>query len=77
MNQTSPELAPDRGATTYIAGHRGLVGSAIWRRFERAGFTDLVGRTSAELDLRDRDAVFRFFDEVRPSTVVLLSLIHI
>lgn len=73
MNQTSPELAPDRGATTYIAGHRGLVGSAIWRRFERAGFTDLVGRTSAELDLRDRDAVFRFFDEVRPSTVVLAA----
>lgn len=73
MTQTSPELAPDRAATTYIAGHRGLVGSAIWRRFERAGFTDLVGRTSAELDLRDRDAVFRFFDEVRPRTVVLAA----
>ena len=73
MTQTSPELAPDRAATTYIAGHRGLVGSAIWRRFERAGFTDLVGRTSAELDLRERDAVFRFFDEVRPRTVVLAA----
>ncbi len=47
----------------YVAGHRGLVGSAIWRTLEAEGFTDLVGRTSAELDLRDRDAVFDFFAE--------------
>lgn len=71
---TSPgPLAPRREGTTYIAGHRGLVGSAIWRRFEEAGFTDLVGRTSAELDLRDREAVADFFAQTEPETVVLAA----
>lgn len=60
----------DRDATVYIAGHRGLVGSAIWRRFERAGFTHLVGHTSSELDLRDREAVFDFFAQEKPDYVV-------
>lgn len=59
-----------RDATIYIAGHRGLVGSAVWRRFEASGFTALVGRTSRELDLRNRDAVRAFFDEVKPDVVV-------
>jgi GDP-L-fucose synthase len=63
----------DRSATTYIAGHRGLVGSAVWRRFEAEGFTRLVGRSSAELDLRDREAVFAFFQEVRPANVVIAA----
>ncbi|HSN05907.1 MAG TPA: GDP-L-fucose synthase [Candidatus Angelobacter sp.] len=63
----------DRAATTYIAGHRGLVGSAVWRHFEQEGFTHLVGRTSAELDLRDRDAVFAFFETERPATVVVAA----
>ncbi len=63
----------DRGATTYVAGHRGLVGSAIWRMLESEGFTGLVGRSSAELDLRDRDAVFAFFEEARPRYVVLAA----
>ncbi|GAB24400.1 GDP-L-fucose synthase [Gordonia polyisoprenivorans NBRC 16320 = JCM 10675] len=63
----------DRGATTYIAGHRGLVGSALWRLFEAEGFSDLVGRTSSELDLTDRSAVFDFFEEVRPHTVILAA----
>ena len=43
----------DRGAPTFVAGHRGLVGGAVMRHFEDAGFTRLVTRTSAELDLRD------------------------
>jgi GDP-L-fucose synthase len=63
----------DRDATTYIAGHRGMVGSAIWRRLEGAGFHDLRGRTSAELDLRDREAVFDYFAETRPRYVVLAA----
>ena len=63
----------DRSGTFYVAGHRGLVGSAIWRRLESEGFTDLVGRTSAELDLKDRDAVFAFFAEVKPRYVVLAA----
>jgi len=60
-------------ARFYVAGHRGLVGSAVWRLLEERGHTDLVGRTSAELNLRDRDAVFRFFDKERPQYVVLAA----
>ncbi len=63
----------DRTATTYVAGHRGLVGSAIWRLFEEQGFTNLVGRSRAELDLTDRHAVFDFFEKTRPQTVVLAA----
>jgi GDP-L-fucose synthase len=54
----------------YIAGHRGLVGSALWRCFTGHGFTNLIGRTSAELDLRDTGAVATFFDETRPEVVI-------
>ncbi|MGH1525417.1 GDP-L-fucose synthase family protein [Leifsonia sp. L25] len=63
----------DRDATFYIAGHRGLVGSALWRNFEAAGFSGLVGRSSSELDLRDRDAVFAFFRETNPRYVALAA----
>jgi GDP-L-fucose synthase len=63
----------DRESTTYVAGHRGMVGSAIWRRLESAGFTDLHGRSSGELDLRERDLVFDLFDRVRPRYVVLAA----
>lgn len=63
----------DREATFYVAGHRGLVGSAIVRRLERAGFTNIVGKTSAELDLKDRDAVFGFLSECRPTYLVLAA----
>ncbi|MDN4484174.1 GDP-L-fucose synthase family protein [Demequina lignilytica] len=63
----------DRDATFYVAGHRGLVGSAIVRRLESAGFTNVVGRTSSELDLKDRDATFAFFREVQPRYVVLAA----
>ena len=71
---TSSTPAPlDRTAPIYVAGHRGLVGSAIWRRLQAEGFTDLIGRTSAELDLKDRDAVFAFFAETKPRYVVLAA----
>ncbi|MDV6233177.1 GDP-L-fucose synthase family protein [Rhodococcus cercidiphylli] len=63
----------DRDAPFYVAGHRGLVGSAIWRQLEASGFSDLRGRSSSELDLKDRDAVFAFFEETKPATVVLAA----
>ncbi|TSE14711.1 GDP-L-fucose synthase [Arthrobacter sp. KBS0703] len=63
----------DRSATFYVAGHRGLVGSAIWRKLQSEGFTNLEGRTSTELDLKNRDDVFAFFSEIRPEYVVLAA----
>jgi GDP-L-fucose synthase len=62
-----------RDAVVHVAGHRGMVGSAVWRHLEAAGFTNLVGRSSAELDLRDRAAVDDFYDDMRPSYVVLAA----
>ena len=63
----------ERASRVYVAGHRGLVGSAVWRHLESRGFTDLVGRTSAELDLREREATFAFFAEQQPEVVVLAA----
>src|SRR3954470_14877130 len=63
----------DRGGRTFVAGHRGLVGSAVLRHFEKSGFSDLVTRTSSELDLRDAAAVEEFFVAERPATVVMAA----
>jgi GDP-L-fucose synthase len=63
----------DRSATFYVAGHRGLVGSAIWRNLQNEGFKGLLGRTSAELDLKNRDEVFAFFSEHKPRYVVIAA----
>ncbi|MDI2035759.1 GDP-L-fucose synthase family protein [Paenarthrobacter nitroguajacolicus] len=63
----------ERDARFYIAGHRGLVGSAIWRALESQGFTNLVGRTSSELDLKNREAVFEFFSTQKPKYVILAA----
>ncbi|QZS54684.1 GDP-L-fucose synthase family protein [Rhodococcus opacus] len=63
----------DRSAPFYVAGHRGLVGSAIWQTLETSGFENLVGAGSDELDLRDRDAVRTFFKARRPAYVVLAA----
>lgn len=57
----------------YIAGHRGMVGSAIKRRLETAGFTNFITRTSAELDLRDQQAVEDFFAAEKPDHVFLAA----
>ncbi|AMM22343.1 GDP-fucose synthetase [Frondihabitans sp. PAMC 28766] len=74
MSDGSFEARPlDRDATFYIAGHRGLVGSALWRSFSSAGFSGLVGRSSGELDLRSRSDVFDFFREVKPRYVALAA----
>lgn len=63
----------DRDATFYVAGHRGLVGSAILRKLEASGFERVVGKSSAELDLKDRDAVFAYMAEIKPKYVVLAA----
>jgi GDP-L-fucose synthase len=60
----------DRRVKVYVAGHRGLVGSAIWRHLQRQGFTSLVGATSSEVDLRDREATSAFFERERPDVVI-------
>src|ERR1035437_6101847 len=59
-----------RDARIYVAGHRGLVGSAIWRELQRRGFTGLIGRTHAELDLLDGAAVRGFYAQAKPEYVV-------
>ncbi len=57
----------------YVAGHRGLVGSAIWENLKARGYSNLVGRTHKELDLLDPVAVKAFFDEEQPDAVVLAA----
>jgi GDP-L-fucose synthase len=63
----------DRDARVYVAGHRGMVGSAISRELRRLGFADIIERTSAELDLTNRSAVFEFFAEQKPDYVFLAA----
>ncbi len=72
MSETAPEPIPI-DARIHVAGHRGLVGSAVWRELEARGHTGLVGRTSAELDLRNRGDVFSFYADNRPEYVVLAA----
>ncbi len=57
----------------YVAGHKGLVGSAIWNNLLKRGYTNLVGRTHKELDLTDQLSVRKFFDEEQPNAVVLAA----
>jgi GDP-L-fucose synthase len=54
----------------YIAGHLGMVGSAVWRALEAKGYTNLVGKTSQELDLRDQAAVNAFYNLEKPDVVI-------
>ncbi|MGY5851668.1 GDP-L-fucose synthase family protein [Salegentibacter sp. F14] len=54
----------------YIAGHKGMVGSAIWRKLEAEGYTNLIGRTSSELDLRNQGSVDAFFKQEKPEVVI-------
>lgn len=63
----------DRDATFYVAGHRGLVGSAIWRTLKSQGFSQLVGKSSAELDLKNRGDVFAYMREAKPRYLVLAA----
>src|SRR6185437_15532023 len=59
----------DKDAKIFVAGHRGLVGSSIWRALERRGFARLIGRTRGELDLLDARAVNDFFAKEKPAYV--------
>ena len=54
----------------YIAGHRGMVGSAVWRALENKGYTNLLGKTSTELDLRNQQAVLDFYTTEKPEVVI-------
>ena len=62
-----------KNSKIYVAGHHGLVGSAIWNNLKSRGYTNLVGRTHKELDLMDPVAVRQFFDEEQPDAVVLAA----
>ena len=63
----------EKNAKIYIAGHRGLVGSAIWKNLQDKGYTNLIGRTHKKLDLLDGMAVRKFFDEEQPEYVFLAA----
>lgn len=74
MNEINWTPGPlDRSSKFYIAGHNGMVGAAVWRHLEASGFTNLVGKRSSELDLRNRDSVFAFFETEKPRYVVLAA----
>jgi GDP-L-fucose synthase len=66
-------MAIEKNARIYVAGHRGLAGSAIWRELEKQGFTNLLGRTHADLDLMNGDAVSQFFKEQKPDYVFVAA----
>lgn len=63
----------NKDSKIYVAGHRGLVGSAIWNNLQARGYNNLVGRTHKELDLTDQYAVKKFFDDERPDAVILAA----
>ena len=63
----------DKNAKIYVAGHRGLVGSAIWKNLQDKGYTNLIGKTHKELDLLDAVSVRKFFDEEQPEYVFLAA----
>jgi GDP-L-fucose synthase len=63
----------DKSSKIYVAGHRGMVGSAIIRKLQKEGFNNIVTRKSAELDLRDQQAVKAFFEEEKPEYVFLAA----
>ena len=63
----------NKNSKIYVAGHNGLVGSAVWNNLLQRGYTNLVGRSHKELDLTDQVAVKKFFDEEQPEAVVLAA----
>lgn len=63
----------EKNSRIFVAGHRGLVGSAIWKSLEDRGYSNLIGRTHRELDLEDPAAVREFFDREKPEYVFLAA----
>ena len=68
MDETPEQL--NKATRIYVAGHNGLVGSALWRAFTAAGYSNLVGRSSADLDLRNREATSAFLSAEMPELIV-------
>lgn len=66
-------MALQKDETIFVAGHRGMVGSSMNRRLRKGGFTRVIGRTRAELDLQDRVAVRAFYEKERPSVVIVAA----
>ena len=66
-------MALDKSSKIYVAGHNGLVGSAIWNNLKSRGYTNLIGRSHKDLDLTDQYAVKKFFDKEKPDAVVLAA----
>src|SRR6266508_6619273 len=66
-------MTMNESSRVYVAGHRGLVGSAIWRELQRQGFKNLIGRTRKEVDLLDANAVERFYAETEPEFVIVAA----
>ena len=71
--KTKTKNIMNKDSKIYVAGHNGLVGSAIWNNLKARGYHNLVGRSHKELDLTDQLAVRKFFDEERPDAVVLAA----
>ncbi len=63
----------NKNSKIYVAGHRGMVGSAITRKLEKEGYTNIITRTSAQLDLRNQQAVADFFAAEQPEYVFLAA----
>lgn len=63
----------DKNTRIYIAGHRGLVGSALWRNFESQGYTNLIGHSSREVDLRDQAATLKAITDARPAVLIIAA----
>ena len=66
-------MSLNQNARIYVAGHRGLVGSAVARALRRQGFENLIARSRDELDLTEQSAVRKFFDEARPQAVIMAA----
>lgn len=60
----------DKTTKIYIAGHNGMVGSAVWRALESKGYSNLIGKTSSELDLKNQKAVYDFYNSEKPEAVI-------
>ena len=63
----------DKASKIYIAGHKGMVGSSLERKFRKEGFNNIVTKTSAQLDLRNQQAVNEFFEKEKPAYVILAA----
>lgn len=73
MLASKSRMSMNKEATIYVAGHRGMVGSAIVRKLNAEGYNNIITRTSSELDLRNQAAVEKFFDAQKPDYVILAA----